>query len=185
LKATTSRELSVDTVGVISTSSSRRRSRVGIPSICARPINVETPTLVSSTGANALSGSTVGIEPPSACIITVKFMIWPVETSKTGHFQSTNPFLVTFRLYPFAGTSEGASNVPSSVDIMLRRTPIDSFVSTTALSGIPSPFASRTVPVTAPYPATDCADTPVAHSTASRKRPNVVFMRSQTLEVRL
>ena len=92
-------------------------------------------------------------------------------------FQSTNPFLVTFRLYPFAGTSEGASKVPSSVDIMLRRMPMDSFERSTVLSGMPSPLASRTVPVTAPYPATDCAYPPVAQTTASRKRPNVVFMR--------
>ena len=150
---------------------------VGIPSICGRPINVETPTRVSSTGANARAASTSGTEPPSACIMTVKFSVWPVETSKTGDFQSTNPFLVTFRLYPFAGTSEGASKVPSSVDIMLRRMPIDSLDRKMALSGMPSPLASRTVPVTAPYPATDCASTPVAQTTTSRKRLSVVFMR--------
>ena len=150
---------------------------VGNPSICERPTNVETPTLVSSTGANARAGSTSGTEPPSACIMTVKFSVWPVETSKTVDFQSTNPFLVTFRLYPFAGVSEGASKVPSSVDIMLRRMPIDSLDRNTLLSGMPSPLASRTVPVTAPYPGSDCAYAPVAQTTASRKRPSVVFMR--------
>jgi hypothetical protein len=31
--------------------------------------------------------------------------------------------------------------------------------------------------VTAPYPAMDCAYTPVAQTTTSRKRLNVVFMR--------
>jgi len=160
--------------GRLEHSSSRRRVAGGQP-VDLRPADQcgnADPGIVHRS--QCPGGVHLGNRAPSACIMTVKFSDWPVETSKTVDFQSTNPFLVTFRLYPLAGVSEGASKVPSSVGHDAAPDAHGSFERSTVLSGMPSPLASRTVPVDCRVSASDCAYTP-AHRSPRAERGQVLF----------